>query len=98
MFGGKALQQEIFSVGGAGRQASRPEAAGLPSRGMVVPYAPGGTTDVVARIFAEKLQLILKQPFVVDSKPGANGMLGPDERGRKKIDRHTTGTPTCAPC
>lgn len=34
----------------------------------------------------------------VDAANIQKNLLGPDERGRKKIDRHTTGTPTCAPC
>ena len=38
---------------------------------LVVGYGAGGTADVTARIYAEKLQTILKQPVIVDNKPGA---------------------------
>lgn len=56
---------------------------------LIVPYAPGGTTDVLARIVAEKLQVLLKQPIVIDSRPGANGMLGGELAARATPDGHT---------
>ena len=43
---------------------------------MIVPYAAGGTADVLARPIAEQLTKILKQPVVVDLKPGAGGNIG----------------------
>lgn len=43
---------------------------------LVVPSPAGGTTDVVARIFAKKLQELLGQPFLVDNRSGANGYIG----------------------
>ncbi len=43
---------------------------------LIVPYAPGGTTDVVARQFAQSLQVALGQPVAVENKPGASGTLG----------------------
>jgi tripartite-type tricarboxylate transporter receptor subunit TctC len=42
---------------------------------LVVGFSPGGTIDVVARIIGERLQATLGQPFVVDNRVGANGML-----------------------
>jgi tripartite-type tricarboxylate transporter receptor subunit TctC len=51
---------------------------GFPSRPItiVVPFAAGGSTDITARIVAEHLSKIIKQPVVVDNKPGASGAIG----------------------
>ncbi|MGE4239420.1 Bug family tripartite tricarboxylate transporter substrate binding protein [Ramlibacter sp.] len=43
---------------------------------FIVPGAPGGSPDVFARVLAEKLQPILKQPVLVESRPGAGGLIG----------------------
>ncbi len=45
---------------------------------IIVPYPPGGTTDVVGRIIADKLNARLGQPFIIDNRPGAAGMIGSD--------------------
>ena len=42
---------------------------------IVVPYAPGGVTDIIARHIAPKLQDVLGQPFVIENKPGASGNI-----------------------
>jgi len=43
---------------------------------IIVPYAPGGTTDVMGRALAESLSRQLKQPVIIENKPGAGGTLG----------------------
>jgi tripartite-type tricarboxylate transporter receptor subunit TctC len=43
---------------------------------VVNPYAPGGTSDVVMRLMAERLERALGQPFVIESRPGAGGSIG----------------------
>ncbi len=53
---------------------------------LVVPTAPGGGTDTIARYIAERLGKALKQPFIVDNKPGANGILGTDSVARAQPD------------
>ena len=42
---------------------------------IIVPYAPGGATDITARLFGEQMRQSLGQQFVVESKPGAFGIL-----------------------
>ena len=42
---------------------------------LIIPYAPGGVTDIIARHIAPKLQDVLGQPFVIENKPGASGNI-----------------------
>jgi len=53
---------------------------------LVVPTAPAGGTDTIARIIGDGLGKILKQPFVVDNRPGANGILGSEAVARATPD------------
>jgi len=56
---------------------------------IIVPYAPGGATDITARIFGEQFKNILGQQFVIESKPGAFGILAIEEMARSKPDGYT---------
>jgi tripartite-type tricarboxylate transporter receptor subunit TctC len=63
----------------AAAMLSRPAAAqGFPTRPvrLIVPYAPGGSTDLMARFIAERLPRVLGQPGVVENRPGASEQLG----------------------
>lgn len=56
---------------------------------LIVPYAAGGNVDVAARILAEKLQQELGQPFVIENKPGAGGLLGSETVAKAEPDGYT---------
>src|SRR5437763_376575 len=56
---------------------------------IIVPYAPGGATDITARLFGEQMRQSLGQQFVVENKPGAFGILAIEEMARSKPDGHT---------
>ncbi len=58
---------------------------------IIVPYSPGGTTDLLARLVGQKLSERLGQPVIVDNKPGANGMIGADQVAKAPPDGYTLG-------
>jgi tripartite-type tricarboxylate transporter receptor subunit TctC len=62
--------------------------AGQPLR-IVVPFTPGGSTDILARALAPKLQSALGQNVIVDNKPGAGGSLGAGEAAKAEADGNT---------
>jgi tripartite-type tricarboxylate transporter receptor subunit TctC len=68
-------------------------AQSFPSKPMrvIVPYSPGGTTDLLARVVGQKLNERSGQPVVVENKPGANGMIGIDMVAKSAPDGHTLG-------
>jgi tripartite-type tricarboxylate transporter receptor subunit TctC len=56
---------------------------------ILVPYAPGGATDIVSRVLGEQLRNQLGQSFVTENKPGAFGILAIEEMARSKPDGYT---------
>jgi tripartite-type tricarboxylate transporter receptor subunit TctC len=71
--------------------AQTASAAAWPDRPIrvVLPFPPGGPSDIVMRLAAEKMQGVLKQPIVIDNKPGAGGNLGSAEVARAPADGYT---------
>src|SRR5205807_10299142 len=56
---------------------------------LVVPYAAGGTGDIVARVIAERLSTALGQSVVVENRPGATGAIGTQAVAAATPDGHT---------
>jgi tripartite-type tricarboxylate transporter receptor subunit TctC len=59
---------------------------------MVVPYTPGGYTDLMARLVSERMAIALGQPIVIENKPGANAVIGTDSVAKAAPDGYTFGT------
>jgi tripartite-type tricarboxylate transporter receptor subunit TctC len=73
-------------------------AAGYPGKliRVVVPFPPGGATDIMARTIAQKLSEAWKQPVIVENRPGANGTIGADAVAKSTADGYTLLVATIA--
>ncbi|MGE0744238.1 MAG: Bug family tripartite tricarboxylate transporter substrate binding protein [Rhodospirillales bacterium] len=73
--------------------------AGYPSQAVrfIVPFAAGGATDVLARVLTKELSERLGKSFVVDNKPGANGIPGLEALARAAPDGYTIGMGALSP-
>src|SRR5690349_22672164 len=56
---------------------------------MIVPFPPGGSTDNVGRVVAQRLQEVMGQPFVIDNRPGAGAAIGVDATAKAPPDGYT---------
>ncbi len=74
-------------------RAAESEAASFPQRPvrLIVAFAPGGGSDIIARLIGLKLSEKWKQPVVVDNRPGASGMIGTEFLAKAPRDGHTIG-------
>src|SRR6267143_1131703 len=66
-------------------------AQGYPNRPIkvIVPWPPGQTTDIAARMVSEKLAPVLGQPLIVDNRPGAGGLIGTEAASKAAPDGYT---------
>jgi len=58
---------------------------------LIVPYSAGGPGDIVARTLSDRLSISLKQPFVIENRPGTNGNIGTEVVTKAIPDGHTLG-------
>ena len=82
-----------LALAAAARIAPASAQAGFPSQTVriIVPYSPGGASDIAARLLAEKLTPLWKQSVVVENRTGANGIVGSDAVAKAAPDGTTLG-------
>src|SRR5688572_28701663 len=89
MAGGRVVAFAVFVLSGTLSAAQAQDYPSRPIR-MVVPFAPGGGSDISARVLADGLSDALGQSIVVDNRPGAGSILGCDIVAKANPDGYTT--------
>lgn len=94
----------LTSMGGTAVAAALPRAAGAqgayPTRPvkLIIPFPPGGSTDIVGRLLAQRLAQPLRHPVTVENRGGAGGTIGAAEIARSTADGYTLGIGTVSTC
>ena len=82
------MASALLIVLAAAAAAAEPEYPARPIR-IIVPQSPGASTDLTARLIAQKLNEAFKQPVIVDNRPGASGIAGTEIVARAAADGYT---------
>ena len=84
----------LLAPGNAHAQTA-PATAGWPNKPVriIVPFAPGGTTDILARAMAPELGRAFGQPFIVENRAGAGGNVGAEAVAKSANDGYTLNRP-----
>lgn len=79
------------AIGGLGVTRASAQAAAWPNKPvkLILPYAPGGATDLIGRPWAEKLSTAFGQPFIIENRGGAGGMIGTEAVSKAPPDGYT---------
>jgi tripartite-type tricarboxylate transporter receptor subunit TctC len=88
-----ALAAAFGLIAAAGAAAAQDWAPQQPIH-MIVPFGPGGGSDIIGRILAEAMEARLGKPVVVENKPGAGGIIGNEVVAKAAPDGHTLGVMT----
>ena len=93
------ISQRLSALMLSAVMASSVSAQNFPNRPLrfIIPYPPGGTTDLVGRAFAAQLGKVLGQQVIVDNRSGAAGSLGTDMVAKSARDGYTLGMSSIAP-
>ena len=86
---GRRVLQGITLAAAVASSAAMAQAWPTKPISLVVPFAAGGTTDVLARALGERLSRALGQPVIIESKPGAGATIGADYVAKAKPDGYT---------
>ena len=84
----RAIAAAVLSVSALASSGAGAQNFERPVR-LIVPFAPGGTSDILARLISPKLSAAIGQSVVVENKPGAAGNLGADAVAKAQPDGHT---------
>ena len=92
-FNRRAALAAPFLLVGARRAARAQAGAPFPNRPvrMIVPYSPGGVSDITARLIAEPLAAAWGQPVPVENRAGADGVIGTEALAKSPADGHVLG-------